>query len=448
MSTLLLRNATVVVTMDEERREIKDGAVLVEGNVIQAVGHTSELPPVADRVMDMSGKIVLPGLVNTHHHLYQTLTRCVPAAQDAPLFSWLETLYPIWARLTPEAVYVSALLGLSELLLTGCTTAVDQLYLFPNGVRLDDEIRAAREVGVRFHPCRGSMSLGESEGGLPPDNVVEDEEAILSDCRRVIETFHDPGRYSMCRIIVAPCSPFSVTPELLESSRDLARQYGVHCHTHVAETLDEEAYCLDKHGRRPVEYLADLGWLGHDVSYAHGVHLTEAEMQLFAETGTGIAHCPTSNMRLGSGIAPVARMLELGVKVGLAVDGSASNDSSHMLNEARMALLLQRVRHGPTALSARQVLEMATRGGASLLGRDDIGSLAPGKAADLIAIGAESVEYAGSGDLVAALVFCGPAKVDLNIIDGRIRVEDGCLTDVDIEAVIRRQNELADRITG
>jgi 8-oxoguanine deaminase len=447
MRTLLLRNAKVVVTMDEKRREIEDGATLVRGNVIEAVGHTSELPSIADRVLDMTGKIVLPGLVNTHHHLYQTLTRCLPAAQDAPLFSWLQTLYPIWAKLTPEAVYVSALVGLGELLLTGCTTAVDQLYLFPNGVTLDDEIRAARELGVRFHPCRGSMSLGESEGGLPPDSVVEDEEVILADCRRVIEAFHDAGRYSMCRIMVAPCSPFSVTPQLLVSSRDLARQYGVHCHTHVAETLDEEAYCLEQHGRRPVEYLADLGWLGDDVSYAHGVHLTEQEMQLFAETGTGIAHCPTSNMRLGSGIAPVKRMLELGVKVGLAVDGSASNDSSHMLNEARTALLLQRVRYGPAALSARQVLEMATLGGAALLGRDDIGSLAPGKAADLIAVDAERVEYAGSGDLVAALVFCGPVKVDVNIIDGRIRVEDGCLTDVDIEAVIRQHNQLAARIS-
>jgi len=447
MTTLLLRNAMVVVTMDEKRREIEDGAILVRDNVIEAVGRTSELPSVADKVMDMTGKIVLPGLVNTHHHLYQTLTRCLPAAQDAPLFSWLQTLYPIWAKLTPEAVYVSALVGLGELLLTGCTTAVDQLYLFPNGVTLDDEIRAARELGVRFHPCRGSMSLGESEGGLPPDSVVEDEEVILADCRRVIEAFHDAGRYSMCRIMVAPCSPFSVTPQLLVSSRDLARQYGVHCHTHVAETLDEEAYCLEQHGRRPVEYLADLGWLGDDVSYAHGVHLTEQEMQLFAETGTGIAHCPTSNMRLGSGIAPVKRMLELGVKVGLAVDGSASNDSSHMLNEARTALLLQRVRYGPAALSARQVLEMATLGGAALLGRDDIGSLAPGKAADLIAVDAERVEYAGSGDLVAALVFCGPVKVDVNIIDGRIRVEDGCLTDVDIEAVIRQHNQLAARIS-
>jgi 8-oxoguanine deaminase len=448
MTTLLLRHALVLVTMDNERREIEDGAVLLEGNVLKAVGPTSELPSVADRVMDVTGKIVLPGLVNTHHHLYQTLTRCLPVAQDAPLFSWLQTLYPVWAKITPEAVYLSALVGLGELLLTGCTTAVDQLYLFPNGVTLDDEIRAARELGVRFHPCRGSMSLGESGGGLPPDDLVEDEEAILADCRRVIEAFHDPARYSMCRIMVAPCSPFSVTPQLLTSSRDLARQYGVHCHTHVAETLDEERYCVEQHGRRPVQYLADLGWLGDDVSYAHGVHLTEEEMQLFAETGTGVAHCPTSNMRLGSGIAPVTRMLELGVKVGLAVDGSASNDSSHMLNEARMALLLQRVRQGPTALSARRVLEMATLGGAAVLGRDDIGCLAPGKAADLIAVDAERVEYAGSGDLVAALVFCGPVKVDVNIVDGQIRVEDGRLRDVDIEAVIRRHNELAARLTG
>jgi 8-oxoguanine deaminase len=448
MTTVLLRNASLVLTMDEKRREIEDGGVLIKDNVIEAVGPTSELPPVADKVMDMKGRIVLPGLVNTHHHLYQTLTRCLPGAQDAPLFSWLQTLYPIWARLTPEAVYVSALLGLGELLLTGCTTALDQLYLFPNGVTVDDEIRAAEELGVRFHPCRGSMSLGESEGGLPPDEVVEDEEVILKDSRRVIESFHDPERYSMCRVVIAPCSPFSVTPELLRSSRDLAGQYGVHCHTHVAETLDEEAFCLEQFGRRPVEYLAELGWLGQDVSYAHGVHLTDAEMKLFAETGTGIAHCPTSNMRLGSGIAPVARMLELGVTVGLAVDGSASNDSSHMLNEARMALLLQRVSGGSSALSARQVLEMATLGGAAVLGRGDIGSLEPGKAADLIGVDVERVAYAGAGDLVAALVFCGPVEVDLSMVDGRVVVEDGHLVGVDIDELVQRHNELAARMRG
>jgi 8-oxoguanine deaminase len=443
MSTLLVRNATVVVTMDERRREIADGAVLVRDNVIEAVGRTADLPSEADRVISGDGKLVLPGLVNTHHHLYQTLTRCLPETQDAPLFSWLQTLYPIWAKLTPEAVHVSALVGLAELALTGCTTTLDQLYLFPNGVTLDDEIRAAQEIGMRFHPCRGSMSLGESEGGLPPDLVVEDEETILADCRRVIEEFHDPQPFSMCRIVLAPCSPFSVTPELLRDTRDLATQYGVHCHTHVAETLDEEDFCLKTFGRRPVDYLADLGWLGEDVSYAHGVHLTEDEMLLFAQTGTGIAHCPTSNMRLGSGIAPVARMLELGVKVGLAVDGSASNDSSHMLNEARMALLLQRVEHGSTSLSARKVLEMATIGGASLLGRDDIGTLAPGKAADLIVIDLDSVEYAGAGDPVAATVFCGPPSVDLSVVNGKIVVENGELVGLDLASVVLEHNQMA-----
>jgi 8-oxoguanine deaminase len=443
MSTLLLRNATVVVTMDENRREIADGAVLIKDNVVQAVGRSADLPSEADRVISVKGKLVLPGLVNTHHHLYQTLTRCLPETQDAPLFSWLQTLYPIWARLTPEAVYVSALVGLAELALTGCTTTVDQLYLFPNGVTLEDEIRAARELGVRFHPCRGSMSLGESGGGLPPDGVVQDEDTILTDSRRVIEELHDAAPFSMCRILLAPCSPFSVTTELLRSTRDLARQYGVHCHTHVAETLDEEAFCLERYGRRPVEYLADLGWVGEDVSYAHGVYLTDDEMRLFAETGTGIAHCPTSNMRLGSGIAPVGRMLELGVKVGLAVDGSASNDSSHMLNEVRMALLLQRVKHGATSLSAREVLEVATIGGASLLGREDIGVLAPGKAADLIAIDVDRVEYAGAGDLVAAVVFCGPVKVDFNIVNGRILVEKGQLVGLELPRVLHRQRQLS-----
>jgi 8-oxoguanine deaminase len=446
MTTLLLRNATVVVTMDESRREIEDGSVLVRDQLIEAVGPTAEVPASANEILDLRGKVLLPGLVNTHHHLYQTLTRCLPEVQDAPLFQWLQTLYPIWARITPEAVYLSALVGLSELALTGCTTTVDQLYLFPNGVRVDDEVRAAKELGMRFHPCRGSMSLGESEGGLPPDSVVEDEGAILADSRRVIESFHDPEPYSMCRIMVAPCSPFSVTPELLRSSRELASHYGVHCHTHVAETIDEEEFCLEKYGRRPVEYLAELGWLGDDVSYAHGVHLTQDEMRLFAETGTSVAHCPTSNMRLGSGIAPVAAMLGLGVKVGLGVDGSASNDSSHMLNEARMAMMLQRVKHGPGALTARQVLEMATRGGADLLGRDDIGAISPGRAADLIAIDVERVEFAGVGDPVAGLVFCGPPRVDLCVIDGRIVVEDGHLESIDLEAVRRRHNEVARRI--
>lgn len=448
MATLLVREAELLVTMDKKRREIRGGSILIEGNRIVAVGPTSEVPQAADRVIDARGKMILPGLVNTHHHLYQTLTRCLPATQNAPLFDWLKTLYPIWANLTAEGVYVSALIGLAELLLSGCTTSLDHLYIFPNKIRLEDEIWAARELGIRFHPCRGSMSLGESEGGLPPDEVLEDEEAILADCRRVIEAHHDAALYSMCRVAIAPCSPFSVSADLMRSSAELARSYSVRLHTHVAETLDEEEFCLEKYGYRPVQYAADLGWVGEDVSYAHGIYLNDEEIGLLAETGTGVAHCPTSNMLLGSGIAPVQKMLQEGVKVGLAVDGSASNDSSHMLAEARTAMLLQRVRGGPQALSAREALEMATLGGARLLGREDIGSLEVGKAADLIGIDVNRLEYAGAGDLVAAAVFCAPAKVDFSIVNGQLVVEEGRLTAMEIEPIIARHNEIAREMVG
>jgi len=434
--------------MDEKRWEIRGGSILIEGNRIVAVGPTSEVPQEADRVIDARGKMILPGLVNTHHHLYQTLTRCLPATQNAPLFDWLKSLYPIWANLTAEGVYVSALIGLAELLLSGCTTSLDHLYIFPNRLRLEDEIWAARELGIRFHPCRGSMSLGESEGGLPPDEVVEDEGAILADCRRVIEGHHDAEPYSMCRVLIAPCSPFSVSADLMRSSAELARSYGVRLHTHVAETLDEEEFCLERYGCRPVQYAADLGWVGEDVSYAHGIYLNDEEIGLLAQTGTGVAHCPTSNMLLGSGIAPVRKMLREGVKVGLAVDGSASNDSGHMLAEARMAMLLQRVKGGPQALSARCALEMATLGGAQLLGREDIGSLEVGKAADLIAIDVNRLEYAGAGDLVAAAVFCAPAKVDFSMVNGRLVVEEGRLTAMEIEPIIARHKEIARGMVG
>lgn len=443
MASLLVREAELLVTMDEKRREIRGGSILIEGNRIVAVGPASEVPQEADRVIDARGKMVLPGLVNTHHHLYQTLTRCLPATQNVSLFDWLKTLYPIWANLTAEGVYVSALIGLAELLLSGCTTSMDHLYIFPNRLRLEDEIWAARELGIRFHPCRGSMSLGESEGGLPPDEVVEEEEAILADCRRVIEEHHDAQPYSMCRVAIAPCSPFSVSADLMRSSAELARSYGVRLHTHVAETLDEEEFCLERYGCRPVQYAADLGWVGGDVSYAHGIYLNDEEIRLLAETGTGVAHCPTSNMLLGSGIAPVRKMLQEGVKVGLAVDGSASNDSGHILAEARMAMLLQRVKGGPQALSAREALEMATLGGARLLGRVDIGSLEVGKAADLIAIDVNRLEYAGAGDLVAAAVFCAPAKVDFSMVNGRLVVEEGHLTTMEIGPIIARHNEIA-----
>ncbi len=449
MSTLLLRNADLLITMDDARRQIVDGAIYVDENAIVSVGPTAGLPQRADRVIDATGMVVLPGLVNTHHHLYQTLTRAVPGAQDASLFGWLEVLYPIWSGLTPEAITTSALVGLGELLLSGCTTAADHLYIFPRDCRLDDEILAATEIGIRFHASRGAMSLGTSNGGLPPDAVVEDEADILRDMRRVVETFHDREPYSMLRIVVAPCSPFSVTPDLMRESASLGRSYGVRLHTHLAETLDEERFCLGRFGRRPVAYAADLGWMGDDVWHAHCVHLTRQEIELFAETDTGICHCPSSNMRLGSGIAPVRELVDAGCRVGLGVDGSASNDSSHLMAEARMALLLQRVGKGPGGLSAQEALWMATRGGAAVLGRDDIGLIAPDKAADFIGLRLDRLDYAGAlHDPLAALVFCAPQVVDLSVVNGRVVVEDGQLLTVDLGPVVERHNRISRDLVG
>lgn len=447
MSTLLIKNISLLVTLDDKRRRLENAGLFVRDNVIEQVGLTDALPSDADRVIDARGMMVLPGLVNTHHHLYQTLTRALPAAQNANLFNWLKTLYPIWAGLTGEAVYVSALVGLAELMLSGCTTAADHLYIFPNDARLDDEIRSARELGIRFHPTRGSMSLGESEGGLPPDSVTEDEDDILLDTRRVIETYHEAERYSMCRVGVAPCSPFSVTPDLMRESRRLAQSYGVRCHTHLAETLDEEEFCIEQFGYRPVAYAESLGWAGDDVWWAHCVHVSADEVGRMARTGTGVAHCPSSNMRLASGIAPVQAMLAAGVGVGLGVDGSASNDSSHMLAEARQALLLQRVAGDPAALLAEEALELVTRGGAQVLGRDDVGYLAPGMAADFIGIRLDRLAYAGAlHDPLAALIFCDPQAVDFSVINGEIVVEDGRLTRVDLGPIIERHNEISRRL--
>ncbi len=444
MGTLLIKNAREVATMDDERRRIPGGGLFVRDNVIEQVGPTEALPPTADRVIDARDWIVLPGLVNTHHHLYQTLTRALPGAQNAKLFDWLRTLYPIWAGLTDEGVYVSAQVGLAELILSGCTTASDHLYIFPNDARLDAEIEAARELGMRFHPCRGSMSLGASKGGLPPDSVVEDEAAILRDCERVVDAYHQAERYGMCRIVVAPCSPFSVTEGLMRESAAWARTRSLTLHTHVAETLDEEQFCLKKFGCRPVDYMHKLDWMGPDVWFAHAVCLNENEVARMAETGTGVAHCPSSNMRLGSGIAPIREMLDAGVKVGLAVDGSASNDGSHMLAEARQALLLQRVQKGADALAAEEALWMATRGGAAVLGRDDIGALAPGMAADFVAFDLTQLGYAGAQhDPLAALVLAAPSQVTLAVIDGRVVVEDGELVGVDLAALIARHNALS-----
>ena len=443
-TTLLVKHVDLLVTMDDDARSISDGGLFVRDNVIAQVGPTAELPADADRVIDARGMIVLPGLVNCHHHLYQTLTRAVPAAQDATLFGWLKTLYPIWAGLTPEAVYTSALVGLAELVLSGCTMASDHLYIYPNGCRIDDEIRAAQEIGVRFQPCRGSMSLGESKGGLPPDRVVEDEAFILKDTQRAIETYHDSEPCAMVRIAVAPCSPFSVTPDLMREAAALARSYGVQLHTHLAETLDEESFCLRKFGKRPVAYAEELGWLGDDVWHVHCVHLNDEEVALFAQTGTGVCHCPSSNMRLASGIAPVRAYLDRGVRTGIGVDGSASNDSSHLLAEARQALLLQRVSGDPAGLSAREALWMATRGGAAVLGRDDNGQLSPGKAADFIGLRIDRLDYAGAlHDPLAALVFCAPQRVDLSVINGKVVVEDAQLLTIDLGPVVERHNRIA-----
>ena len=380
MTTLLVCNATVLVTMDGRRSEIAGGGIYAEDGFIRQVGPSDQLPQTADQVFDMSGHLVLPGLVNTHHHFYQTLTRAVPAAQDANLFNWLKTLYPIWARMTPEDIYLSTQTALAELALSGCTTASDHLYLFPNGSRLDDEIEAARQVGVRLHASRGSMSLGESQGGLPPDSVVDTEERILADSVRLIEQYHDPAPGSMLRVVLAPCSPFSVTGDLMRESAHLARQYGVQLHTHLAETQDEEAFCLQKFGYRPVAYMQHVEWVGEDVWFAHAVYANPDEVKVFSRHGCGVAHCPSSNMRLASGIAPIREYLRAGVKVGLGVDGSASNDGSHMLGEARQAMLLARLRAGiegaslseevvpgssdARIMTGRQALELATRGGA------------------------------------------------------------------------------------
>ena len=445
MPTLLIHHAALLATMDDADTRWEDGGLYIVDNVIQQVGPSDQLPQTADELIDARGMAILPGLVNTHHHFYQTLTRNLPAAQDANLFTWLKTLYPIWANLTPEAIVVSTKIAIAELMLSGCTTSSDHTYIWPNGARLDDQIEAARELGFRFHAARGSMSVGESQGGLPPDRVVENEAAILRDSRRLIETYHDASRYAMLRIVLAPCSPFSVSPDLMRESIALARAYAVHSHTHLAETLDEDAYCRATFGRTPVELAEDLGWVGPDVWHAHVVHPSADEVTRLGRTHTGAAHCPTSNMRLASGIAPLRALQRAGARVGLGVDGSASNDGSHMLAEARQALLLHRVSGDPAGLTALEALRLATRGGAAVLGRDDIGQLAPGMAADVIGYRLDTLGLAGGAvhDPLAALIFCQPPNVDLSVIDGRVRVRGGQLLGVDLPPLIARHNTIA-----
>jgi len=442
--TMLVKNADVLVTMDAARREIRNGGLFVADHRIVAVGSTAELPQTADEVLDLKGHIVIPGLVNTHHHMFQTLTRAWPAAQNVELFDWLTALFPVWQRLTPEMIRVSTKTAMAELILSGCTTSMDHLYLYPNGCRLDDEVEAAREIGMRFHASRGAMSVGVSKGGLPPDSLVEDEGAIVKDMLRVIDTYNDAGRFSMLRIVVAPCSPFTVSRDLMREAVKLARSRGVGMHSHLAENDKDVAYSLERFRMTPAQYAEEVGWVGRDVWHAHCVKLDDHGIRLFGRTGTGVAHCPCSNMRLASGIAPIRQMRSAAVPVGLGVDGSASNDSSHLLAEARQAMLLARAGFGPDAMTARDALEIGTLGGAKVLNRDDIGALAPDMAADFVAFDLRTVAFAGGlHDPVAALVFCAPAGVALSVINGRIVVKEGRLTTVDLPVLIETQNRLA-----
>jgi 8-oxoguanine deaminase len=468
MSTLLAKNAEIVVTMDGGRRELKNAGLFARDGIIEKVGQTDELPETADTVLDLAGHILLPGLVNCHHHLDQVLTRNLPAGQNTNLFPWLQAHYRIWASRTPEDTRTAVLIGCAELALSGCTTVFDHAYVFQNGCKVDDQIAAAAELGIRFVVSRGSMSLGQSRGGLPPDDCVESEEAILKDSVRVIEKFHDPKPGSMVQIVLAPCSPFSVTADLMRESAAMARHYGVCLHTHLCETFDEEQYTQERFGLRPVAYMETLDWVGKDVFYAHAVHVNDDEIRQFAAKGAGVCHCPSSNMRLASGIAPVKKYLAEGVRVGLGVDGSASNDASNLLIEVREAMLLARLKmgllppEGPQSvlstshplrakewMTAREALEIATIGGASVLRRSDIGSLEPGKCADFFTLDLREIGYAGAlSDPVAAVVFCAPSRARHTVVGGRLIVDRGEIATLDIAPVIAEHNRNAARLAS
>lgn len=448
LSTLLLKHADVVLCQDETNREIANGGLFARDGVIEAVAASDELPQTADRVIDLSGHVLMPGLVNTHHHLYQNLTRLLPEAQDAPLFGWLQALYPVWERLSPEAFHVSAQLGLAELLLSGCTTSSDHQYIFPNGSRLDDTIAAAGETGIRFMATRGSMSVGESSGGLPPDSLVEREEDILADSERLIGRYHDPAAASRLQVALAPCSPFSVSQDLMRESAVLARKHGVRLHTHLAENTEDVAYSLERFGRSPGEYAEDLGWVGEDVWHAHCVQLDERDIRRFAATGTAVAHCPCSNLRLASGVAPVMAMLRAGVPVGLGVDGSSSNDGGHLLAEARQALLLQRLREGAAGCSVREMLRVATLGGARALGRaDHLGALQVGYQADCAAFAVDDLWHAGAvHDPVASLLLCHSTNASYTVVGGDVLVDKGELAVLDLPGLLQRHRDMAVRL--
>lgn len=446
MSKILLKNCYHLVTMNPNRERLSGVDLLINDRSIEKIGKNIKAENA--QIIDCSTKLVIPGLVNSHHHLCQTLTRNLPQVQNKPLFDWLVTLYEIWKFLDDKAIYYSTLLGCGELLKTGCTTTTDHHYLYPKQMQMDIpaiQFEAATKLGIRFCPTRGSMSRSKKDGGLPPDSVVQDEELILKHSEEVIQKYHDPSPLSMRQIHLGPCAPFNVTPELMKETAKLARKYHVRLHTHLAETKSEDEYCQQVYGKRPLQLMEDLDWLGNDVWYAHGIHFSESELNHLAETKTGIAHCPASNMRLGSGIARIPEMLKLGIPVGLAVDGSASNDSSDMVGEMRQALLLHRVNSGADAITAEQVLEIATLGSARLLGRSDIGSLEIGKAADLAIIELNKLEYTGSlSDPLAALIFSGiNHEVAMTIVNGEIVVNDSKLVYADEDEIIKNGNKIA-----
>lgn len=449
MSKLLIKNASVIATMDDDRTELINKSIYCEDGRIIQIGVIENFNFNADVVIDATDMVVIPGLVNTHHHLFQNLTRCYPGSQNESLFGWLTNLYPIWNNILPSDIYISTLIGLSEMVISGCTTSSDHLYLFPNGSKLEDQIEAAMEVGCRFHATRGSMSIGKSKGGLPPDSLTEDEDYILKDCQRVIEKFHNSSDFSMLKIALAPCSPFSVSQNLMKQTAELARDFSVSLHTHLAENIEDIIYTQEHFGMRPGQYIEELGWVGNDVWHAHCVKLNKEEIDLFSRTGTGIAHCPCSNMRLGSGIAPLRKWIDEGVKVGLGVDGSSSNDSGHLLSEARQAMLLQRVNLGANKFSPREALFTATRGGAEVLNRDDIGQISIGKAADFAIYDLNKIAMSGAwSDPLAALILCTPSETAYTICNGEIISQNGHLNNFDLNLFLEKHKAASKRLLG
>jgi len=449
-NSLLIHDIHTLALMDSHHTVVRGGFLYAEHGEIKLVGKRP--PQTLHPQHTISGRwcVALPGLISTHHHLCQTLTRACRVAVNAGLFDWLRALYPLWGRLDEEAMYVASLVGMAELMLTGCTTTADHHYLFPRGqtMLIDAEIQAARRIGIRFHPTRGSMSLGRSKGGLPPDSVVQDEETILADSERLIRKYHDPRPGSMLRFGLAPCSPFSVSKELMRATGEMAHRHNVRLHTHLAETLDEETYCWEKFRQRPLDFLRSVGWLGATTWVAHGVHFRPAEIRRLGRARVGVAHCPSSNMRLGSGIAPVLALAQAGCPIGLGVDGSASNDSSHVLAEARQALLLNRLAQGAAAVPIRSVLLMATRGGARCLGRNDIGSLEVGKRADIALFDLRDIGYSGAEEPVSALLLCAPVRVHTLVVEGRVAVENHQLKPLRLEPILNRHRRLAAKIVG